>query len=559
MKRILSKSFFLLAGILYSSLNYAQQGETGADFFWQPYDETADLDFAQKQEDPFLHFQLINSKVSDKNKLWQKFESELAKFSERKYQKLKPLILDQDIPTIQNNIKLGNFSYKDLSLFFLYRIRKYESDNKLALNSVISINPKVIEQASALDKVNRRTIDNNSIFGMPILLKDNIGAIDMPTTAGAIALQDNYANNAFITNRLIENNAIILGKANLSEWAYFFCSQCPVGYSAIGGQTLNPYGRMTIHSGGSSSGSAAAVAANYAVAAVGTETSGSILSPSGQNSVVGLKPTVGVLSRNGIVPISSSLDTPGPITKNAMDNAILMDAMVGKDSADTASMAVNGGFADTLQTVTQKYLKGKRFGVITSFLDDPLYKKATKKIKKAGGVLVEVEIQSLDLSSIKQVLTADMKYDLAKYLRTHASDQVKVKTVKDIVSFNTQDQTKRIPYGQQLLEDIVNDTTTDKQLMDTKNVLEKLSRDMLDSLLDKNQLNAILSINNASAAYAAAARYPAITVPMGYSKNGSPEGLTFINKSLSEADLLKMGYAFEQLTKKRKSPKQYMN
>ncbi len=172
---------------------------------------------------------------------------------------------------------------------------------------------------------------------MPILLKDNIGAAGMITTAGSVALADNNAGDAFITKRLKEENAIILGKANLSEWAYFLCTGCPVGYSAVGGQTINPYGRLQFESGGSSSGSGVSVAANYAVAAIGSETSGSILSPSSQNNLVGLKPTIGLLSRSGIVPISSHLDTPGPMTKNVVDNAIVLQALTGKDAADSYS------------------------------------------------------------------------------------------------------------------------------------------------------------------------------------------------------------------------------
>src|SRR5690606_43490 len=186
-----------------------------------------------------------------------------------------------------------------------YRIRKYESDNSFALNAIIALNPDVVEQARQKDREGAQAEAEFSLYGMPILLKDNINTHNMPTTAGAIALAENTTGNAFIVERLLEAGALILGKVNLSEWAYYFCDGCPLGYSAVGGQTLNPYGRKIFESGGSSSGSAVAVAANYAVAAVGTETAGSILSPSSKNAVVGLKPTIGLLSRTGIVPISS--------------------------------------------------------------------------------------------------------------------------------------------------------------------------------------------------------------------------------------------------------------
>jgi len=355
---------------------------------WQSYDETNDLAATQKLEQSRMHLKLVNSKVLDKNDIWNVLESELDYFSEEKYESLKSYILEQDIPTIQQHIKKGVLSYEELTLFYIYRIRKFESDNNLSLNAVIALNPNVVNQARALDKSNKSEIDVNSVFGMPILLKDNINAKDMYTTAGAIALQNNATDNAFITKRLLEERALILGKANLSEWAYFLCSGCPVGYSAIGGQTLNPYGRMIFEPGGSSSGSGVAVAANFCVAAIGTETSGSILSPSSQNSVVGLKPTIGVLSRAGIVPISSTLDTPGPMTKNIIDNAILLTALVGKDTIDRASVAVDINYTRALKDAT---LNKKRFGVIKELLEDSIYKIAVEKIKKAGSEIIVIE------------------------------------------------------------------------------------------------------------------------------------------------------------------------
>ena len=241
---------------------------------------------------------------------------------------------------IRKQIEDGKFTYKDLVLFYLYRIYKYELDNTTTLNTVIALNKEVVNQARALDKKvsdGLAPTSRHPIYGMPILLKDNINTSGMKTTAGAIALIDNEVNDAFIVNRLKENGALILGKVNLSEWANFLCD-CPNGQSAVGGQTLNPYGRRGFDTGGSSAGSGTSMAANYAVAAVGTETSGSILSPSSHNSIVGLKPTIGLLSRTGIVPISSTLDTPGPMTRNVIDNAILLSAMTGKDTLDSKSI-----------------------------------------------------------------------------------------------------------------------------------------------------------------------------------------------------------------------------
>ena len=281
-------------------------------------------------------YKVLDSKVLDNDALWTPFAEALKDFSTADYDRVKSLAFEKTIPEIQQSIIEGKLSHEELVLFYLYRIKKYDRENDLSLNSVIALNPTVLEEAIKMDH-NKTKIDPYSMYGMPILLKDNIDAKGMPTTAGAVAFKDNNADDSFIVKRLKENGALILGKANLSEWAYFFCGDCPSGYSAVGGQTLNPYGRKKLDTGGSSSGSGVSMAANFAAAAIGTETSGSILSPSSANSVVGLKPTIGLLSRSGIVPISSTLDTPGPMTRSVVDNAILLNALTGMDKGDEAS------------------------------------------------------------------------------------------------------------------------------------------------------------------------------------------------------------------------------
>ncbi|MBG6132406.1 amidase [Aquimarina sp. EL_43] len=532
------------------------QQEKESRVVWQPYDEAADLAATEMLEQTRMHLKLINSKALDKNDIWKTLEPELDFFSEEKYDDLKKYILEKDIPTIQQQIKDGKLTYEELTLFYIYRIRKYESDNALSLNSVISLNPKVVEQARNLDKIDKKNIDVNSIFGMPILLKDNIGTKDMVTTAGAVAFQNNNGKSAFITERLLNKNALILGKANLSEWAYFLCSGCPVGYSAIGGQTLNPYGRMVFETGGSSSGSGVAVAANFCVAAIGTETSGSILSPSSQNSVVGLKPTIGVLSRTGIVPISSTLDTPGPMTKSVIDNAIVLNAITGKDDNDVASRAVDINFVNSIK---ESSLKEKRFGVIKEFLEDSIYKIAIEKIKKAGGEIIEIEPKQVQLPGFLSILNIDMKNDLPAYISTQAGSDVTIKNIKDAIVFNQQDSINRIPYGQQLFKGILNDSTTTEELDNIKENLKMVARNYFDTHIDTHQLDAVLSINNYHAGYAAVAKYPALTVPMGYTSKGEPKGLTFIAKPFSEASLLQLGGAYEQATKERKEPTNYVD
>ena len=556
------KKIGLLLIVFFSFLACKQQKETKPvvekqpTVTWQSYDETADLAKTLELEQERMHLKLVNSKVYDKNNIWKGVEQELDYFTPEKYNALKDVILEKDIPTLQQSVIDGKLTYEDLTLFYVYRIRKYESDNNLSLNGVILLNPKVVAQARALDQVDKSTIDIHSVHGMPILLKDNINTKGMITTAGAVALQNNTTGDAFITKRLLDQKALILGKANLSEWAYFMCSGCPVGYSAVGGQTMNPYGRMVFESGGSSSGSGVTVAANYCVAAVGTETSGSILSPSSQNSVVGLKPTIGVLSRSGIVPISSTLDTPGPMTKNVIDNAILFEALVGKDDQDEASVAVEATFVDQLKKAT---VKGKRFGVIKGLLEDSIYNIAVEKLKKAGSEIVVLEPEQTPLPGFLSILNIDMKNDLPKYISQNAGDQVTIKNIEDAIAFNREDSVIRIPYGQQLFEGIIQDPTTAEELEEIKANLKKTARAYFDAHIDKHQLDAVLSINNYHAGYAAVAKYPALTVPMGYTEKGEPKGLTFIAKEFSEGPLLQYGYGYEQVSKERKMPSNYIN
>ena len=499
-----------------------------------------------------MQFKLFQSKILDMNEVYKPFQDDLARFSEEEYQKLKPLILEQNIPSIQKSIKEGNLNYEKLTLFYLYRIRKFESDSTKSLNAIISLNPNVLNEARKKDK--NKNVSVNSIFGMPILLKDNINTKEMATTAGAIILKRNYTkNDAFIVEKLKENGALILGKVNLSEWAYFFCSGCPLGYSAVGGQTLNPYGRGEFETGGSSSGSGVAVAANYAVAAVGTETSGSITSPSSQNSVVGLKPTIGVLSRTGIVPISSTLDTPGPMTKNVIDNAIFMNAMTGFDKMDSASKNIEINY---LSKDLKLDLKGKKLGVLKSLLTDSIYKFTIEKIKKAGAEIIEITPPEISFDGFLTLLNIDMKHDLPKYLKNNADKSLFVKNVKSVVEFNKKDTLLRAPYGQQLFEGIVKDATTLTQLEVIKDKLNSEGLKYLEAMYTEN-LDAILSINNYHSGIAAVSKHPTLTVPMGYKKSGEPVSLTFIGKPFSEKKVLEIGYAFEQLTKVRKKPENY--
>ena len=548
---------FCLTVVLVASFFSCKQEQKASNdiptVIWEPYNDSTELTENATHENGRMQFKLIQSKVLDKNVAFLPLYEAVSQFSESRYQALKPLILEQSIPAIQGHIRSGEFTYEELTLFYLKRIYDYELNNQTSLHTIIALNSKVLEEARGLSY----SEDHHPIYGMPILLKDNIGSKGMATTAGAIALQDNMADDAFIVERLREKGALILGKVNLSEWAYYLCTGCPLGYSAVGGQTLNPYGRRIFETGGSSAGSGTSVAANYAVAAVGTETSGSILSPSSQNSVVGLKPTIGLLSRSGIVPISSTLDTPGPMTKNVVDNRILLSAMLGEDSEDKASVAPK---SDPLDQSEPTLLKNLKFGVFQQLVEsDSIYAATVDKIKEAGATIVVFTPPEVAMEGFLSILNIDMRNDLPQYLATQVKnkDAVKIASIADAVAFNQKDTLTRIPYGQVLFEGILKDSTTAKGLLEIKNTLEANGRKYFDTAMDSHELDAILSINNYHAGFSAVAKYPALTVPMGYKSSGEPISLTFIGKQFTESYLLQMGEAFEQLTQIRKIPKEY--
>ncbi|MEP3385827.1 MAG: amidase family protein [Flavobacteriaceae bacterium] len=524
---------------------------------WTPYNDAAQVAENVDHENKRMRYRFIQSKVLDKNEVFKQLYAEVVKFPEEKYHEMRSLVLEQDIPTIQKHIADGKLTYEQLVLFYLHRIYTYELDNETTLNTIIALNPNVLNEARKLHSDSK---GQHPIYGMPILLKDNIGVQDMKTTAGAVALMENQPDDAFIVERLKEKGALILGKVNLSEWANFICEGCPNGQSAIGGQTLNPYGRRVFDTGGSSAGSGTSVAANYAVAAVGTETSGSILSPSGQNSVVGMKPTIGLLSRTGIVPISSTLDTPGPMTKNVIDNGILLDAMRGFDIEDEKS--VRADWNEKWYTVENPSLKGKRFGAFKNYIEsDSIYKATLEKMKAAGAAIIEFDPQEVEFNGFLSILNIDMKNDLPNYITTQVKDTnaVKVRNVEDVVEFNLQDSLIRIPYGQGRFEGILADSTSAETLKQIKQKLRTNGREYFNSPMNQHQLDAVLSINNYDAGVAAAAEYPALTIPMGYKKSGEPVNLTFIGKQFQEGKLYSLGAAFEYLTRAREIPADYAN
>lgn len=520
------------------------------------YDDAEDLARLAEHENERMRFIVLKSRVRDVETIWEKFSEDLDAFGSNRYQELKPLILESSIADLQALVTSGEINYEALTTFYLYRIREIESDSSRYLNGVISLNPDAISRARELDRARTQAMemDRDPIYGIPVLLKDNVNAAGMATTAGAVALQNNHTEDAFITTQLRSKGAIILGKANLSEWAYYFCGECPSGYSAMGGQTLNPYGRFEFGTGGSSAGSGATIAANYAAVAVGSETSGSILSPSSANSVVGLKPTTGSLSRTGVVPISGSLDTTGPMARNVEDAVTLFNAMAGYDREDTAMPLISDGYSLSYREVA---LSGKRLGALSPFTDNDFYIDAMAIMSADGAEISDIEMPEYDRDGFGELLGAEMVRDLALYLNIHAAESVSIESVDSLQEFNLQDLDNRAPYGQSEVDMMVGLDMSADELEELRYRLQNGAQQLMESLFAESRVDVLLSINNRTAGFAALANYPALTIPMGYEENGRPIGMTFIAPPFNEQVLIDIGARFEALTKARKVPKNY--
>lgn len=545
-----------LLGLCLSLAAAVQLPSHAADNGLSGYDEAADIAELALRENERMHFSLIHSQVSNKPDLWAEYGAELLAFSEADYTRLKPQILDKSIVELQDAVAAEQFDYADLLTFYLYRIKDIETDRVRFLNAIIAINPDALVVARQRDEQRRAgvAVARESLFGIPVLLKDNIGAEGMATSAGTVALAANFTGNAFVTQRLIDNGAVILGKSNLSEWAYFFCDDCPSGYSAIGGQTLNPYGRKTFGTGGSSSGSGAAAAANFATVTVGSETSGSILSPASANSLVGFKPTTGSLSRTGVVPISATLDTTGPITKTVADAVILFNGMAGFDSADKAMPLISESFQLQLTDIS---LQGKKLGVLNSFDDNSYYQSAVSSLVAEGAMSIKVDFTPPSFTGFDEFLGAEMVRDLALYLRGFAGAEVTVDSVKAVKSFNEQAMDVRAPYGQALFDMMSELNYSAEQTEALRIELQDQAASYLGNVFEELELDVLLSVNSRNAGLAALANYPALTIPMGYESNGKPISLTFYAPPFNEQILIDIGLQFEKLSLARRPPSGY--
>ncbi len=489
--------------------------------------------------------------------------------------------LETDITELQKGYTEGTFTVKEVVEEYLKRIKEIDQAGP-RLNSVITINPDAIRIAEQLDKELKEGKHRGPMHGIPVLLKDNIDTHDlMPCTAGSRALMNSFPlKDSFIAAKLREAGAVIIGKTNLSEWANFRGELSTSGWSGAGGQTMNPY-CLSRNPCGSSSGSGAAVSANLTVVAIGTETNGSIVCPSHSNGIVGIKPTVGLLSRSGIIPISFTQDTPGPMSRTVRDAAICLGAMVGIDPADELTAASKGkSFTDYTVFLKEEGLKGKRIGLMketygVNFKVDSVMNKAVEFIKSQGAQIIEIErIASPEMEQYSfLVLLYEYKDGLNKYFSSLGPGN-SIKDIRDLIEFNRKDSIELSHFNQKYLEMALE--KGDLNSSEYKNALMKMQKGMreegIDKVMNDNKLDAIIAPTGApawrtdltngdsfqlgSSSPAAISGYPGITVPMG-EIDGLPVGISFFGRAWSEPLLLEISYAFEQGTKHRKIPQFY--
>lgn len=478
----------------------------------------------------------------DKERVMDPIDAQLESLDIAVLEEKEHLVIGADIAKLQNLITTNQLSYKELAGIYLNRIKKHDQ-NGIMLNAITEINPTIIAEAEQLD--NQNESNKPALYGMPVVLKDNIGTITLPTSAGTVALKDwVMEKDAAIVDKLKTNGALILGKTNMSEWAAAMDDGVPNGYSGKKGRSKNPYS-SELDPLGSSSGSATAATCDFAAIAIGTETNGSIILPAGAQSVVGFKPSQGLVSNEGIIPLSSRFDTPGPLTRTVTDAYLTTNVLM-----DEASQT----------PLSKDALKNKRIGLLSddeSNEETAILKKIKKDLTTAGATVIEgitlEELEQVDTDYIT-LLNADFKRDLNQFLQINRSP---MSTLESIIAFNKTNPTRNMKFGQSELVASQNSTMTKQEADNVANELIHITQNELDSVLQNERLDAIVSagVGGSVKFLAPIAGNPELTIPAGYdTESNQPKSLTFVSKRNTDIALLNMGYAYEQISKNRKNP-----
>jgi amidase len=492
-----------------------------------------------------------------------------------------PSELDEiTINELRDGLKSGKYTVQSIAKEYIKRINEIDKKGP-AINSIIELNPDALKIADELDKELKEKGPRSLLHGIPVLIKDNIDTADgMQTTAGSLALFGSKPQkDSFVAQQLRKAGALILGKTNLSEWANIRSTHSTSGWSGRGGLTKNPYA-LDRNCSGSSSGSGAAAAANLCAVAIGTETDGSVVSPSSLNGIVGIKPTVGLVSRSGIIPISHSQDTAGPMARTVRDAAVLLSAMAGVDPEDASTKdKKRKSFTDYTQFLDSKGLRGARIGVVRKYFGflpevDAIMEDSLDVLKKNEATLIDpVKIDAIGKLDDNEmiVLLYELKADMKKYLKRRDAG-TKMHSLKDLIEFDKKHADKEMPYFKQELfvQAEKKGPLTDKKYLDALKKNHHLTRkDGIDAVMDKFNLDALVSPTDSpawmtdlvdgdhflggSSQLAAVAGYPHITVPAGF-VFGLPVGISFYGRAWSESVLLKIAYGYEQAAKVRKQP-----
>ena len=484
------------------------------------------------------------------------------------------------VADLQQRMMRGTLTSRALTAAYLARIAAVDKAGP-TLRSVIEVNPDALAIAAERDAERRQGKVRGPLHGIPVLVKDNLDTADrMQTTAGSLALAGTPAlRDAHVVQRLREAGAVIIGKTNLSEWANFRSTRSSSGWSGRGGQTRNPY-LLDRSPCGSSSGTGSAIAANLATVGIGTETDGSIICPSSINGLVGLKPTVGLVSRAGIIPISASQDTAGPMTRTVTDAAAVLSVIAGRDSRDAATATAPASVPEYLAALKADALQGARLGVARNMAGfhpavDAAFDKAIDALKAAGAVLVDpanvATVGKYDAAEL-EVLLYEFKDGLNAYLASRGATSP-YQTLEELIAYNKAHAPQEMPwFAQELFEQAqAKGTLSDAAYQEALATCRRLSRDQgLDALFAEHTLDAVVAPSNGpswpidlasgdrytggNSSVAAVAGYPSLTVPMGFFAE-LPLGLSFIGRPYTEARLLGLGYAFEQRTKARRGPR----